>query len=204
MEPGIDGAASIYRPYVSSDGERGGTSQMLSPARTAEQSYALMSVPASHRPGATAGPAGRWPLRTHMELGALTSAVPCARLHTRHVLWEWRQQGLIEAAELVVSELMTNAITAAQAIKSDYPVRLWLLSDTSRTLIAIGDPSPHPPRLIDAPVDEAGGRGLMLVEALSSSWGWYATHRPRTTKIVWAELRMPSGDGPSVNVSGDE
>ncbi len=32
---------------------------------------------------------GRWPLRSFLELGALPSAVPCARLHTRHLLWEW-------------------------------------------------------------------------------------------------------------------
>ena len=111
---------------------------------------------------------------------------------------------MIEAAELVVSELMTNAITATQAISSDDAVRLWLLSDTSRALIAIGDASPYPPRLIDAPVDEAGGRGLMLVEALSSNWGWYATHKPRTAKVVWAELYVPLEDGSSKNASGGE
>ncbi|MGH3191761.1 MAG: hypothetical protein ACRDPY_30655 [Streptosporangiaceae bacterium] len=32
---------------------------------------------------------GRWPLRTYLELGALPSAVSCARLHTRQLLWEW-------------------------------------------------------------------------------------------------------------------
>jgi len=30
-----------------------------------------------------------WPLRSSLELGALSSAVPCARLHVKHVLWEW-------------------------------------------------------------------------------------------------------------------
>jgi hypothetical protein len=33
--------------------------------------------------------AASWPLRSHLELGALSSAVPCARLHAKHVLWEW-------------------------------------------------------------------------------------------------------------------
>lgn len=201
MEPGIDDAASLYRPYVSSDGERGG--RALNPVRAAEQPYAPMSVPASHRPRPASGQ-GRWPLRTYMELGALPGAVPCARLHTRHVLWEWQQKFLIESAELVVSELMTNAITATQALKSDYPVRLWLLSDTPRTLIAIGDASPHLPKLIDAPVDEAGGRGLMLVEALSSNWGWYAIHQRRTAKVVWAELRVLSKDGQPASASENE
>jgi hypothetical protein len=30
-----------------------------------------------------------WPLQSHLELGAFDTAVPCARLHTRQVLWEW-------------------------------------------------------------------------------------------------------------------
>jgi hypothetical protein len=33
---------------------------------------------------------GRWPLRSFLELGPLPSAVPCARLHTRQLLWEWQ------------------------------------------------------------------------------------------------------------------
>lgn len=203
MEPGIDGTASLHRPYVSSDEAHGGTRRALTPALTPAQRSAPTPGLAFQRPGETIGRSG-WPLRTHMELGALASAVPCARLHACHVLWEWQQRDLIETAGLIVSELMTNAITATQAIKSDHPVRLWLLSDRSRTLIAVGDPSHYPPRLIDAPVEEAGGRGLMLVQALSSNWGWYATHKPRTAKVVWAELRVPPEGGTPENASGDE
>ncbi len=129
------------------------------------------------------------PLRSDLELGALPSAVPCARLHARQVLWEWRQSSLIEAAEQVVSELLTNAIAATQAIGSECPVRLWLLSDGSRTLVMVGDASPHPPRRTDPGADAEGGRGLLLVEALSSDWGWYATGEHRTAKVVWAALR---------------
>ena len=65
-----------------------------------------------------------WPYRTSLELGALPSAVPCARLHTRQVLWEWRLTGLAHSAELLVSELVTNAITASRSAGSDCPVRL--------------------------------------------------------------------------------
>ena len=53
-----------------------------------------------------------WPLRSSLELGALSSAVPCACLHVRHVLWEWGLTSLAERAELLVSELVTNAVTA--------------------------------------------------------------------------------------------
>jgi hypothetical protein len=53
----------------------------------------------------------------------------------------------------------------------------------------VGDPSPHPPRRIDADGDTEGGRGLLLVEMLSSNWGWYAIGQHRIAKVVWAELR---------------
>jgi hypothetical protein len=43
------------------------------------------------------------PLRSYLELGALLTAVPCARLHARHVLWEWGLNGLAPDGELLVS-----------------------------------------------------------------------------------------------------
>jgi anti-sigma regulatory factor (Ser/Thr protein kinase) len=54
-----------------------------------------------------------WPLRSSLELGALSSAVSCACLHVRHVLWEWGLKSLTERAELLVSELVTSAVNAA-------------------------------------------------------------------------------------------
>ena len=53
-----------------------------------------------------------WPLRSYLELGALPTAVPCARLHARHLLWEWGLNGLAADTELLVSELATNAVKA--------------------------------------------------------------------------------------------
>src|SRR5215471_10508143 len=57
-----------------------------------------------------------WPLRSHLELGALPSAVPCARLHAKHVLWEWGLDALGEAVELVVSELVTNGVQVSEGM----------------------------------------------------------------------------------------
>ena len=54
-----------------------------------------------------------WPLRSSLELGALSSAVSCACLHVKHVLWEWGLKSLAERAELLVSELVTSAVNAA-------------------------------------------------------------------------------------------
>ncbi len=52
----------------------------------------------------------RFPRRTSPLLGALPSAVPCARLHARQVLWEWGLSKDAETAELLLSELVTNAV----------------------------------------------------------------------------------------------
>ena len=68
----------------------------------------------------------KWPLRDLIEFGALPGAVPCARLHARLVLAEWGLTGLSEQAELVVSELMTNAVAASRSLDWVTPVRLWM------------------------------------------------------------------------------
>lgn len=188
MEPGIDDTMSGCTPYAHDGGTRRSGGVVLAPLRSPESSHTPAPVLLSGFHGETIM-LGRWPLRTFIELGALSSAVPCARLHARQVLWEWQQTNLIEAAELIVSELITNAIAATQAIDSTCPVSLQLVSDRSRTLIMVGDASPHPPRRIDSDGDTEGGRGLLLVETLSSNWGSYATGQLRTAKVVWAELR---------------
>jgi anti-sigma regulatory factor (Ser/Thr protein kinase) len=111
------------------------------------------------------------PIRTPLELGALPTAVPCARLHARHVLWEWGLNGLAPDSELLVSELVTNAVKAT-AGRDEAAVRLRLSGDSARVLIEVWDPDPRAP----APKDlgglgtpdpqEEGGRGLFLVAAL--------------------------------------
>ena len=128
---------------------------------------------------------GRWPQRSFLELGALPSAVPCARLHTRQLLWEWQLTNLSDSAELVVSEITTNAIQITQADGRAAPVRLWLLADQTRLLILVWDASPLPPVRMSTSDDAENGRGLMLVDSLSNRWDWYAS--PQTGgKVVWA------------------
>jgi anti-sigma regulatory factor (Ser/Thr protein kinase) len=125
-----------------------------------------------------------WPLRDFLELGALPSAVPRARYHCRQVLWEWRLTGSADSAELLVSELVTNAIPASRSADGDFPIRLWLLSDAAQVLILVWDASPRLPARADASVDAETGRGLLLVEMISDRWGAYAT--PPCGKTVWA------------------
>jgi hypothetical protein len=86
-----------------------------------------------------------WPLQDFIELGALPGAVPCARLHARQLMWEWGLTRLSESVELLVSELVTNAMNASRAMERITPVRLWLLTDKTRVLILVWDASPQAP-----------------------------------------------------------
>lgn len=126
-----------------------------------------------------------WPLRSYLELGALPGAVPCARLHARQVLWEWGLPALSENAELLVSELMTNAIRASRPAQHVMPVRLLLSSDRSRLLIEVQDTNHHPPAPTDVDDDDESGRGLHIVDAISTKCGWH-TKEDLSGKIVWA------------------
>lgn len=122
---------------------------------------------------ATRAPGAEWELRTFLELGALPTAVPCARLHTKHVTWEWQLGHLTEAAELLVSEITTNAIRASAGLTTSRfagkwaagtpPIRLWLYSDRQRLLIQVWDGNDQMPARQDAdPARRADGD--------SSSW----------------------------------
>src|SRR5204863_9364394 len=61
------------------------------------------------------GMSDSWPLSTSLPLGALPGATPCARMHARAVLTEWGLDDLADAAELIVSELVANAVRGSTA-----------------------------------------------------------------------------------------
>jgi anti-sigma regulatory factor (Ser/Thr protein kinase) len=128
--------------------------------------------------------AGEWPLGSYLELGALPTAVSCVRLHAKHVLWEWGLAGLSETIELLVSELVTNALKASWSMEGGHPVRMWLLSAGPRVLILVWDGCPKPPVRAQVDVAAESGRGLLLVEALSERSGWY-TSPELGGKLVW-------------------
>jgi anti-sigma regulatory factor (Ser/Thr protein kinase) len=89
--------------------------------------------------------ANDWPLRTSLELGALPSAVGCARFHVRQVLWEWGLTQFSERVELLISELLTNAVQASQVMEGITPVRFWMLSDEARVLVLVWTAIPGRP-----------------------------------------------------------
>jgi hypothetical protein len=129
-----------------------------------------------------------WPLRSSLELGALSSAAPCACLHVRHVLWEWGLNSLAETAELLVSELVTNAVNATGQPGQTVSVNLagTGASTGTRVLIEVRDADPQPPGPGEAGEDGTSD-GVLLVAALSTRWGWHPT-RDLPGKVVWCEL----------------
>jgi anti-sigma regulatory factor (Ser/Thr protein kinase) len=108
------------------------------------------------------------------------------------VLREWGISDIADTAELLVSELVTNGVKAAQTLEQKPPIWLRLSTDNVRLLIEVWDGNIQPPRPAqledDLPPPEIeGGRGLFLVEMLSSRWSWGLTEEPRG-KVVWCEL----------------
>jgi anti-sigma regulatory factor (Ser/Thr protein kinase) len=125
-----------------------------------------------------------------VRLTALPSAVPWARRELRHMLCEWHLESMSDPALLLVSELVTNAVQAAQtAAGLEHPshpmVSLSLeLNDTS-LLIKVWDASPGLPVLRETDVTGDCGRGLLLVDFLADAWGHYDADQG---KVVWCEL----------------
>jgi hypothetical protein len=106
-----------------------------------------------------------------------------------------------DTVELVVSELVTNADQAAMthqgppcAKQCDVAcVHVRLASDRMETLVEVWDGNPRLPRTRHSTPDDEGGRGLMLVAALSKQWGWDMPIRGYG-KVVWALIDGSTSD----------
>jgi len=113
------------------------------------------------------------------------SAVARARKDIAEQLSVWGLPDLTYPTELIVSELVTNAIRYADA-----PVSLRLLYD--RTLICeVSDASSTSPHLRRARDFDEGGRGLMLVAQIAHRWG---TRHTALGKTIWAEQHLAEGE----------
>jgi anti-sigma regulatory factor (Ser/Thr protein kinase) len=146
-----------------------------------------MSLPASSPPAATGMPSR--PPHSLTEYRAAPATVPRARQHARLVLRRWGLAHLAETAELLVSELVTNAVRASQA-SGQHAVRLLLTADSGGLRISVWDGAPGTPHQEEGrPGDSPGGRGLILVDALSSGYGCY--HSAGPGKVVWCLIPEP-------------
>ncbi|MGV9967462.1 ATP-binding protein [Streptomyces olivaceus] len=113
-----------------------------------------------------------------------------ARVFTRDTLRDWSLEHCGDDAALVVTELVTNAVTHAvpSAAAGTPEVRLGLVRDPGHLTLAVSDSGDNVP--VFDPSDDAAfgehGRGLGIVDALAEEWGW--TPRPPAGKTVWAKL----------------
>ncbi|MER6623559.1 MULTISPECIES: SpoIIE family protein phosphatase [unclassified Streptomyces] len=108
-----------------------------------------------------------------------------AREYARAQLTGWDMEPLVDTTELLVSELVTNALRYGEG-----EIRLRLLLD--RTLVCeVWDSGLVQPRRRRARDTDEGGRGLQLVGLLSAAWGSRRTPRGKT---VWFELPLPGTD----------
>jgi PAS domain S-box-containing protein len=108
-----------------------------------------------------------------------------AREYARGQLLSWGLEPLVDTTELLVSELVTNALRYGEG-----EIRLRLLLD--RTLVCeVWDAGLVQPRRRRARDTDEGGRGLQLVGLLSAAWGSRRTGRGKT---VWFELPLPDGE----------
>lgn len=113
-------------------------------------------------------------------------AAVAARDFVRCTCILWGLESTLDAALLVASELVTNAVVYA---RSQATVRLRLRPD--HLLVEVEDEDSRLPVVQqDNDWDALGGRGLLLVDAVSSRWG----SRPCPFgKVVWAELPVEPG-----------
>ncbi|MFI8424044.1 SpoIIE family protein phosphatase [Streptomyces sp. NPDC085479] len=117
-----------------------------------------------------------------MDLPPDPAAVSGARRFASDVLTAWGVEELSFTTELVVSELVTNAIRYGKS-----PIQLRLILQSTLTC-EVSDASSTAPHLRRARMYDEGGRGLLLVAQCAERWG---TRHGREGKVIWAEQALP-------------
>ncbi|MEV6054881.1 SpoIIE family protein phosphatase [Streptomyces sp. NPDC052107] len=130
------------------------------------------------------------------------AAVAPVRAACARRLTEWGLEQVVFTAELILSELITNAVRYGAE-----PIVVRLLRTESvggpaaGTLIfEVADGSSTSPRLRRAKATDEGGRGLFLVAQFAERWG---TRYTPTGKVIWAEQSLHGGATPEIEGLGD-
>jgi anti-sigma regulatory factor (Ser/Thr protein kinase) len=127
--------------------------------------------------------------RLYAEMGAQPSAVPHARRCARQALTAWKLGDIADDIELVVSEIVTNAVRATLGMRAAAPVALYLALDRRGLYVLAWDCCPELPVLRAHADDAESGRGLELVSALSDEWGTCACAEGGG-KVTWARFEV--------------
>ena len=137
---------------------------------------------------------------TFLTLAATPAAVSCSRQLVRLTLNRWGLAALIEDAELVISELVTNSVRATGLTDTNpgwadlgglATIDVRLLLYPAGVIVEVWDRDPTAPVRHDAAPDEEGGRGLAIVAALCKHWHYRPSRQGG--KVVSAELTVPPG-----------
>ncbi|MFC1419371.1 ATP-binding protein [Streptacidiphilus cavernicola] len=134
-----------------------------------------------------------------LNLAALPTAVSCSRMFVRHTLKRWNLPDQIDPAELIASELVTNAVKATGVtmpnpgwgdLEKVALINVRLAAHRDGVSIQVWDASLEPPvqPAAGAAAGAEGGRGLFIVRAVARQVGHFY---PRGGgKVVWAELAL--------------
>jgi anti-sigma regulatory factor (Ser/Thr protein kinase) len=133
---------------------------------------------------APARPTVQWPRRTSLTAGP--AAASHARSLVRAAIYAWDVPVEPALAALLTSELVTNAIRH----ETGRNIGLVISCACGQLRIDVHDTSCAVPVPVDADADAETGRGLMLVDSLSSDWGFYRTP---AGKAVYFTLAFGSG-----------
>jgi anti-sigma regulatory factor (Ser/Thr protein kinase) len=154
-----------------------------------------MSATTTTGPPMTRQPlAPAWPLSYVLPpMGALPTAPRTARAHARDVTAAWRLPHLTDNAELVTSELVTNAVRQCTDHHGHplYPggrlpvVQLSLFSERTRLLITVYDQAPGIPEERHPDDNAETGRGLALIATLGA-WDWYPVPDGKVVRALLA------------------
>jgi anti-sigma regulatory factor (Ser/Thr protein kinase) len=120
--------------------------------------------------------------RASLDLPATTAAPRAARRFASATLHRWGVPYAVEQAELIVSELVTNAFRHGRTAS-----RLVLLSDGACLRIEVVDYGEGGAVLRHPGPDDVSGRGLLLVEAMTHKWG---AQREGDEHTVWCEIDL--------------
>ena len=121
-----------------------------------------------------------------LALAGIPGSVPVARAHVRSAFGSHGLGEFAADAEIITSELVTNAVqhacgNGAETIR----VTITAAGSPPAVTVVVSDSSPHGPIRRNTPPGSEQGRGLQIVQALSTHWGW----RPEDGgKAVFAAL----------------
>ncbi|GGX67541.1 ATP-binding protein [Streptomyces minutiscleroticus] len=130
--------------------------------------------------------------RNSFRLPRHPASVGIARARVREHLADWGHSDgdpALEDAVLLVSELATNAVRHGPVLEREFEVAVTALADGS-CFIEVSDEGSAQPRLRERPgPNDESGRGLHLVEQLTTAWGVWS--RGVHGKTVWALVPAP-------------